>query len=55
MNKPLPNFLPEEMQCIICCCIKPADEIDWDIFDQIGSIVCVDCSVHMDNLNKERG
>jgi hypothetical protein len=39
----IPNLSPEEIQCIGCDCVKSVDEIDWELHDQAGVIVCIDC------------
>ena len=54
MNKPLPNFSPEELQCIGCDCIKPADEIEWEIHDIAQTIVCIDCASDMDTYLEDK-
>lgn len=50
----IPNIAPDEMQCIGCDRIKPADEIDWDIWGSIESIVCIDCADEMDDFISTR-
>ena len=46
----IPNLAPDEIQCIGCDCIKPADEIDWELFNEIQLIVCIDCVDVVDEI-----
>lgn len=46
----IPNLTPDEIQCVGCDCIKPADEIDWELFDAINMIVCIDCVDTVDEI-----
>lgn len=44
----IPNLAPDEYRCSICWQITHPSEIDWDAFEETGSMFCISCSPELD-------